>query len=198
MDSEEHLQVCSSYCVSTLRLTWNTWGEQLIELERSCGPVFGGILDEVSCTVANNGVFTGQRDCIFACENDRCNGNDDDLMREFSSLDGEGNAQEISCFTFDSEMDDPNQRDINSIKCPIYSNHGCFKARGYWTPGDENSIRYYKGCSAYPIDIFGQHGLTVSLVNISIFSNNAPSEAKDFSLKSPSSQDSFRNRLWLI
>ena len=108
MDSEEHLQVCSSYCVSTLRMTWNTWGEQLIELERSYGPVFGSILDEVSCTVANNGVFTGQRDCVFACENDQCNGNDDDLMREFSSLDHGGNPQEISCYTFDSEIDDSN------------------------------------------------------------------------------------------
>ena len=169
LDGDEHLQACSSYCVSTLRLTWVTWGEQVIELERSCGPVFGSVLGEVSCTVSNNGVFTGQRDCIFACENDRCNGNDDDLMLEFSTLDVDGNPQEMSCFTFDSEIDDPSQPDNNRIECPIYSNHGCFKARGYYTPGDENSIRYYKGCSAYPFDILGQQGLTVSLVNLPIF-----------------------------
>ena len=160
------MQDCSSYCVSTLRLTWNTWGEQLIELERSCGPVFGSVLDEVACTVTNNGVFTGTRDCIFACQGDRCNGNDNDLMLEFSTLDEEGNPQEMSCYTFDSEIDDPNQPDGKFIECPIYSNHGCFKARGYWTPGDENSIRYYKGCSAYPFDILGQQGLTVSLVTM--------------------------------
>ena len=160
------MQECSSYCVSTLRLTWNTWGEQLIELERSCGPVFGSVLDEVACTVTNNGVLTGERDCIFACQGDRCDGNDNDLMLEFSTLDGEGNPQEMSCYTFDSEIDDPNQPDGKFIECPIYSNHGCFKARGYWTPGDENSIRYYKGCSAYPFDILGQQGLTVSLVQM--------------------------------
>ena len=87
-------------------------------------------------------------------------------MRGFSTLGDDGEPQEMSCYTFDLENDDPDQPDANFINCPIYSNHGCFKARGYWTPGDEDSIRYYKGCSAYPFEVLGQQGLTVSLVMV--------------------------------
>ena len=141
-------------------LDWVTWGEQLITLERKCGPVFGAEMNEVSCVEQENGVLSLRRDCIFACQGDRCNGNDEDLMLGFSTLDGEGNPQEMSCYTFDLENDDPDQPDANFIECPIYANHGCFKARGYYFPGDETSIRYYKGCSAYPFEVLGQQGLT--------------------------------------
>ena len=150
-------------------LDWVTWGEQLITLERKCGPLFGAELDEVSCTEQVNGVLSARRDCVFACEGDGCNGNDEDLLRGFSTLDCEGNPQEMSCYSFDLESGNPDQPDADFIECPIYSNHGCFKARGYYFPGDETSIRYYKGCSAYPFEVLGQQGLTCQIAGTGPF-----------------------------
>ena len=144
-------------CLTTMTIEWLPKGEQLILLNRGCGPaVTAGGQD---CNYEHSDLLH-VKTCTDICTDSACNNN----LKVGNKFD-QGN--DIECYScqygrwqdgtilpgsnINCQQSVANEN-VPTRQCPVYLNAGCFQATTWHYSGDSRIEENFRGCSAFALE----------------------------------------------